>query len=262
MLTDWYLGTIGFSYKEWVGPFYPAGTSPREYLAYYSKAFNALELDTTFHSIPPIASVETWNNTVPAGFKFCPKTPRVITHEMGLQGASGMMAEFLDILMPLKQKLGPILIQLPPSFKQSGYQVLHEFLKSLPSTYRYAVELRHPSWYNSQTAELLHSLQVCWVTIDYPEIPSRIIPTTDFLFFRWIGVNGLHHGHSFERVDMTSQLKWWLQAIEAVKPPIPVVYGFFNNDYAGYAAGSCQRFMLLAGISEPDKDLPYQERLF
>ncbi len=262
MLTNWYLGTIGFSYKEWVGPFYPAGTRPSDFLPYYSRIFNALELDTTFHSIPSKASVETWTNAVPVEFKFCPKTPRVITHEMGLLGAAGMMAEFLDCLLPLKQKLGPILIQLPPSFQQPSFPVLRDFLGSLPNTYRYAVELRHPSWYNPQTAEMLHDLQVCWVTIDFPEIPRRIIPTTDFLFFRWIGVNGLYHGHSYERVDKTSQLKWWLQAIEAVQPPVPDVYGFFNNDYAGYAAGSCQRFMLLAGLNEPGQDLPYQERLF
>jgi uncharacterized protein YecE (DUF72 family) len=262
MLTNWYLGTIGFCYKEWVGPFYPAGTGPSDFLPYYSRNFNALELDTTFHSIPTKASVEIWNNVVPANFKFCPKTPRVITHEMGLQGATGMMAEFLDRLQPLKQKLGPILIQLPPSFRQPACPVLRDFLGSLPKTYRYAVELRHSSWYTSQTAEMLQDMQVCWVTIDFPEIPRRIISTTNFLFFRWIGVNGLYHGHSYERVDKTSQLKWWLQSIEALQPPVPDVFGFFNNDYAGYAAGTCQRFMLLAGIKEPGQDLPYQERLF
>ncbi|PWB50886.1 MAG: hypothetical protein C3F13_15370 [Anaerolineales bacterium] len=262
MMKHWYLGTIGFSYKEWVGPFYPAGTTARDYLPYYSKIFNALELDTTFHSIPPRASVEGWNNTVPLDFKFCPKTPRSVTHELRLKGAEGIMAEFLDALSPIKQKLGPILIQLPPSFRQENYPILQNFLEALPHTYRYAVEFRHASWYNDKTTELLRRHQVGWVAVDFPKIPRKIIPTTDFMFLRWIGVNGMYQGHSYERIDTTGQLHWWLQAMQEFYPQIPVVYGFFNNDYAGYAAGTCQRFMLLAGLIDPSQDLPYQERLF
>ena len=262
MTHHWYLGTIGFSYKEWVGPFYPVGTKPRDYLAYYSKKFNALELDTTFHSIPPSSTVESWNNMVPPDFIFCPKSPHSVTHEMRLQGSEGVMAEFLEALQPIKQKIGPVLIQLPPSFHQTSYPILHEFLDGLPRTYRYAVEFRHPSWYNDKTARLLSGYNICWVMIDFPDVPRKIITTTDFLFIRWIGVNGLYQGHSFERVDRSGDLSWWLRSIEEILHTIPKVYGFFNNDYAGFAAETCQRFMLLAGLADAENDAPYQERLF
>jgi uncharacterized protein YecE (DUF72 family) len=139
-MSFWRIGTIGFSYKDWVGAFYPAGTTQREYLPYYSKVFNSVELDTTFHAIPRITMVQSWFAATPTEFKFSLKTPRTITHELGLKGAQGLMLEFLDALHPLQGKIGPILIQLPPNYTQDNYSVLNEFLESLPRNHRYAIE--------------------------------------------------------------------------------------------------------------------------
>src|SRR5665647_641106 len=141
-MSRWFLGTIGFSYKDWVGGFYPPGASQREYLPYYTKFFNSVELDTTFHSAPRIDTVQSWHAATPPEFKFSLKTPRVITHEMGLKGVQGLMSEFLE---------------------------------ALPASHRYAVEFRHPSWYNDRTAKLLSQSQVCWVSIDFPHLPKNII---------------------------------------------------------------------------------------
>jgi uncharacterized protein YecE (DUF72 family) len=261
-MNHWYLGTIGFSYKEWLGGFYPPGLSQRDYLLYYSKIFNAVELDTSFHSIPRKAAVLSWNSSTPPDFKICLKTPRVITHEMRLVNTESLMAEFIEAIQPLQEKNGPIIIQLPPNFRYEKYSLLAEFLATLPAGNRYAVEFRHASWYNEKTAQLLMDHQVCWVTIDFPNIPRKIIPTTDFLYFRWIGINGMYHHHSYERADKTDQLKYWLGLLQEVKPAVPIIFGFFNNDYTGFAAGTCKRFKLLAGISDEDHNVPYQERLF
>jgi uncharacterized protein YecE (DUF72 family) len=261
-MNNWYLGTIGFSYKEWVGPFYPAGMSQREYLPYYSKFFHSVEVDTTFHSSPRLETVESWYATSPPEFKFTLKTPRTITHDLGLKNVQGLMNEFTDILFPLKEKLGPILIQLPPSFTQENLKLLGDFLDTLTPSYRYAVEFRHPSWYNEKTTQLLSERQICWVSIDFPNVPKKIIPTTDFLFIRWIGINNLYHYHSFERVDKNDQLKSWLKAILVFQSEIPTMYGYFNNDYTGFAAGTCKRFILLAGLNDWEEDIPFQERLF
>jgi uncharacterized protein YecE (DUF72 family) len=261
-MSYWRLGTIGFSYKDWVGPFYPAGISPREYLSYYSKLFNSVELDTTFHSIPRSTTIESWFTSTPSEFKFCLKTPHTITHELGLKGSQGLMLEFLDSLVPLRGKTGPILIQLPPSYTQDNYFVLQEFLETLPQIHRYAIEFRHPSWYNEKTTQLLSKNHICWVTIDYPNLPRLINLTTDFLYIRWIGINGMYHQHSYEREDKTYQLRLWLHAILPLSEQIPVMYGFFNNDYAGFAAGTCKRFMHLAGFKEDEQNTPFQERLF
>ena len=261
-MSIWYLGTIGYSYKDWVGAFYPAGASQREYMPYYSKYFNSVEIDTTFHSLPRLSAVETWYAFTPPEFKFTLKTPRTITHDLGLRGVQGLMNEFIDALYPLKEKVGPLLIQLPPSFTQANLNLLSEFIDSLPQTHRYAVEFRHASWYNDRTAQLLSQHQICWVSIDFPDVPKRIIPTTDFLYLRWIGVNNMYHYHSYERVDKNEQLSWWLNAINEFKTKIPTVYGYFNNDYTGFAAGSCKRFMQLAGLTDDGEHLPFQERLF
>jgi uncharacterized protein YecE (DUF72 family) len=257
-----YLGTIGFSYKDWLGEFYPIGTTQREYLPYYCKVFNSVELDTTFHSIPQQAKVQSWYTTSPLEFKFCIKTPRIITHELKLKGAQGLVIEFIESLSPLRGKLGPILIQLPPSYTQENYSVLDEFLEILPRSHRYAIEFRHSSWYNVKTTQLLNRHQVCWVTLDYPNLPKQIILTTDFLYFRWIGINGMYHHHTHEQVDKTPQLRSWVQAIDPFLEKVPMIYGFFNNDYAGFAAGTCKRFMLLAGLTTDEQNIPYQERLF
>jgi uncharacterized protein YecE (DUF72 family) len=258
----WHLGTIGFSYKEWVGPFYPAGTTQREYLPYYSKVFNSVELDTTFHSLPRSTIVQSWFGSTPSEFIFSLKTPHTITHDLGLKGAQGLMSEFLEMLQPLHEKTGPILIQLPPSYTQENYSILSEFLESLPQSYRYAIEFRHPSWYNEKTTHLLSQHHVCWVTIDYPNLPRQINLTTDFLYIRWIGINGMYQHHSYERVEKKSQLMWWLQVILPYHDQISKVYGFFNNDYTGFAAGTCNRFMLLGGLKNKEKDAPFQESLF
>jgi uncharacterized protein YecE (DUF72 family) len=261
-MSSWRLGTIGFSYKDWVGGFYPVGTTQREYLSYYSKVFNSVELDTTFHALPRKEIVQSWFAATPSEFRFCLKTPRTITHELGLRGAQGFMTEFLDALHPLQEKAGPILIQLPPSYTQERYFILQEFLESLPQTHRYAIEFRHSSWYNDKTTQLLSQYHVCWVSIDYPNLPRQINLTTDFHYLRWIGVNGMYHLHSYEREDKTSQLRLWLRAILPYKDQMPEIFGFFNNDYAGFAAGSCKRFMLLAGLLDDEQDTPFQERLF
>lgn len=261
-MNNWYLGTIGFSYKDWVGSFYPTGSSQRNYLPYYCKYFNSVELDTTFYSIPQSATVESWFNVSPAGFRFSIKTPRRITHELGLKSAQALMIEFIDSLHPLGEKLGPILIQLPPKYSMENYSVLGEFIESLPHTHKFAIEFRHASWYNQKTIQLLAQNQVCWVTTDIPLLSKEIISTSSFLYIRWIGINGMYRHHNHERVDKTDELQWWLDAIRSISTQIPSIYGYFNNDYTGFVAGSCKRFYLFAGLRDEEKDMPYQSRFF
>src|SRR4030067_1022322 len=257
-MKHWYLGTIGFSYKDWVGPFYPAGTTQRGYLPYYSKVFNAVELDTTFHSIPQQSTVQSWFTSTPEEFRICLKTPRRITHELGLKGTQRLMLEFIDSLQPLGEKQGPILIQLPPKFSQVYYSVLNEFLESLPKTHQFAIEFRHASWYNQKTTQLLNQHQVSWVANDFPNLPKEINLTANFVYIRWIGVNSLYQHHTHERVDRSIELRLWVEQIYHVSELVRNVYGFFNNDYAGFAVGTGKRFKLIAGLTDQEDNLPYQ----
>src|SRR3989304_2476887 len=113
MVVDYFLGTMGFSYEDWKGVLYPSGVFARDYLAYYGRIFNAVEMDTTFYGIPRPAVVQGWSAVVPADFCFTVKTPQLITHELGLVNAGQFMKEFIHVIRILGDKLGVILIQLP-----------------------------------------------------------------------------------------------------------------------------------------------------
>jgi len=261
MLT-WYLGTIGFGYKDWKGAFYPPEIKPGDYLSYYSRSFNTVELDTTFYGIPKAERIQQWAGSVPDGFQFCAKTPRVITHDMGLQGVRGMMDEFLTVMQLLGNHLGVILLQFPPSFTLKAADKLAYFLEELPKGIRYAVELRHRSWYCDQTEGLLKNRNIAWASLEYPKIPMKIYPTADFLYIRWIGQHGSYDRHTHEREDKTSQLVWWNAQIDAVGDRIHQVYGYFNNDYAGFAAGTCNKFKRILGLPVEPVKVEKQPKLF
>jgi uncharacterized protein YecE (DUF72 family) len=264
-MEQWYLGTMGFSYKDWKDVFYPAGTRASDYLAYYSRIFNAVEMDTTLYGVPRASTVEGWAAVTPDEFKFCAKTPRLITHEYGLTKAAGPMQEFIGAMRLLGSKLGAILIQLPPSFDISNHLTLAAFLEELEtftSGVRVAIEFRHASWFTSPTAELLRRHGVAWAATEFPRLPRQVNQTASFLYVRWIGRHGSYDHHDHERVDKTTELRAWLAEIQAHADPASPVFGFFNNDYAGFAAGTCNRFKEIAGLPVAPFRPPEQGRLF
>ena len=114
-MVEYYIGTMGFSYSEWIGSFYPTGVRRKDFMSYYAKYFNAVEIDSTFYGIPKAQSVIRWNDNSPDDFKICLKVPRAITHEAGLVNISREMTRFLESVALLGEKLGVIVIQFPPS---------------------------------------------------------------------------------------------------------------------------------------------------
>ena len=261
-MTNWHLGTVGFSYKDWDGVFYPTGIASRSYLAHYSKIFNAVELDSTFYGTPPANRVRQWATIVPSDFKFCVKTPRQITHELQLSDANGPMRAFVDTMSLLGDKLGAILIQLPPSFTAAQFDTVAQFLTNLPPGPQYAIEFRHQSWFIGETTTLLKSHSVGWTSIDYLDLPKQIALTANFLYIRWLGRHGQFERKDQEQVDVIPQLDWWWAYIQPQLNRIPTIYGFFNNDYSGHSPGTCNRFKDLVGLPATYPQLPQQGRLF
>ena len=267
---------MGFAYEPWRRVFYPNNASSRHYLAHYSQVFNAVELDTTFYGTPRESTVRQWAAQTPPDFQFCPKTPRDVTHERGLslaEGAGDAMAAFLDVMRVFGSRLGPVLIQLPPSFDSRQFRTLAAFLTELPSDLRYAVELRHPSWYVSSQigsvpedwTNLEHffaQFRVAWVTLDYLTLPRQVTPTTDFLYIRWIGQHGRFVQRGSAEIDVSSKLAWWWEQLRPYVQQIPSIYGFFNDDYAGYAPATCNRFKVIAGMAVVEPEIPQQGTLF
>src|SRR5688572_21310101 len=176
---DWRLGTMGFSYGDWARPFYPPGTKPGDYLAHYARHFNAVELDTTFHAVPPADRFHRWAEVTPDGFRFAVKTPRTVTHDVPPDRGVAPMLEFLDAARALGEKLGVVLIQYPPHFEADQFQRLATFLAALPREVRFAVELRNRTWGAQRTLDLLREHRCCLVAAEYLSRPGRIHLTSD-----------------------------------------------------------------------------------
>src|SRR5687767_14774231 len=136
-MPNWRIGTMGFSYADWAGAFYPEGMKPAEYLAFYARHFDAVELDTTFHATPPAERVRRWTAVTPDDFRFAVKAPRAVTHDTPLARALPRMLQFLDAVRQFGQKLSVVLLQFPPTFSIENVNPLSGFLAGLPPDLRF-----------------------------------------------------------------------------------------------------------------------------
>jgi len=157
-----YVGTSGYSYKEWKGPFYPEDLPDKQMLHFYGERFRSVEINNTFYRMPKPAMLEGWANEVPADFKFVLKAPQQITHIKRLKDVEDPVSYFLRVADVLNERLGPLLFQLPPHLQKDAPR-LREFLKILPPHRRVAVEFRHASWFDDETLTLLreHQAALC-----------------------------------------------------------------------------------------------------
>jgi uncharacterized protein YecE (DUF72 family) len=257
---EWRLGTMGFSYADWVGPFYPDKAKPADFLGHYAKCFDTVELDTTFYATPEPDRVRKWAGAVPHGFQFAVKAPKSVVQDLPLDRAAQPMAEFVNAVRAFEAKLGPVLIQFAPAFGSREMARLATFLRALPKDVRFAVEFRNSSWDSDETDALLRETNVCWAATHYVVAPMRMRVTTDFLYVRWIGQHDRFEKHVHEEIDVTPHLEWWKKQLEGVK--VKTVWGFFNNDYAGYSVGTCNRFKKMMRLPLVEKAPEAQPRLF
>lgn len=266
---NWYIGTIGFSYADWKGVFYPQGLSPRNYLSYYSRVFKGVEIDSSFYGVPRKEVIVRWNESSPQDFRFCIKAPYSITHQSDALAALRTLEDFFEALAHFGGKLGAVLFQFPPSFHADEIQNLERFLRFLPRDFRVALEFRHPSWYqygpNEQeplVASLLRGYAVCWVSGEHPRVPAKVHPTSDFLYLRWIGKHGTFQSHHYERIDRRANMDKWKSLILKNAQTVREVFGFFSNDYAGCAAQSALKMLEVLGLAKEPLFPLKQERLF
>ncbi len=239
-----YLGTQGWSYPSWVGSFYPAGAAPGAWLPAYAAQFNTVELDTTFYAVPRPGTIAGWRERTPDTFRFAAKFPRSITHEKGLVDCAGEINAFLDAMTGLGEKLGPLLLQMPPSFSAAGMDVLTACLRSLPSGFRYALEVRHRTWLDGETlSRLLGLLQrqgVALCLVQHAWMPRLDEITAPFTYIRWLGRREDIPDTDFSRVRINrdAQLDAWADQIARYLRAGVTVYGYFNNHYQGHSPAS------------------------
>jgi len=254
--TNIFLGTCGWSYKEWEGNFYQK-KSIESKLRAYSRVFKTAEIDSTFYRNPSKGTVMGWLKYSPSDFVFSAKLPQTITHEKILGLKKDVKADleiFLDLMRPLQLggKLACLLIQLPPKYSYNPKN-LEAFFQMLDPTFRYAVEFRNLTWLlpSTETFPLLKQYGVAYTIVDEPLLPPEVHLTADFAYFRW---HGRGEDIWFDYRYSEEELQPWIAKIEETAKNAKKVYGYFNNHYHGYAPENCLHMLEKLGLlSETQK---------
>ncbi|MGQ9687812.1 MAG: DUF72 domain-containing protein [Desulfobaccales bacterium] len=225
-----HIGTSGWHYDHWRGPFYPEGLPPKEFLTFYQRYFHTVEINNSFYRLPSAKALATWRDSVPPGFVFAVKGSRFITHMKKLREPQRSLAPFVERLQVLGDRLGPILFQLPPRWGFNGER-LRAFLAALPPEYRYALEFRDPSWLQAKAYRLLEEYRAACCIYEFAGFRSPRQVTADFVYIRLHGPGGAYQGCYDRRT-----LAGWAEAISAWTAQGLPVFCYFDNDEAGFAA--------------------------
>lgn len=248
-----HIGTQGWNYDAWVGPFYPVGTRAVDFLGIYARAFHTVEVDSTFYAIPPVNTVRGWAERTPRGFTFALKIPQEITHERRLRDAAAPAGQFFDRARELGDKLGPLLLQMGPDFGPEELPSLVRFLPLLPPDLRIAVEFRHRGWLSDGVLALLRDHNVALALSDGRWMQRKALlallarPTAPFHYLRWMGPNRDIVDYSRIQVDRSRELEAWALALATVPDAVTRVYGYVNNHFAGHSPESARQLQRLLG---------------
>ena len=233
MAAQFRIGTSGWSYKHWIERFYPKSLKPVQWLQFYAKHFDTVEINSTFYHLPKETAVKNWHDGTPQNFLFALKMSRFITHRKKLRNVEEPLENFSARIALLREKIGPILVQLPPTMLFDA-ELAESFFRlvttRLPS-YRFAVEPRHPSWFSGVALMVYQKYRIALCMADsgehFPELQQL---TSDFVYLRFHGRDGLYNSdYSREQLlPFAQNIRTWLQ--DGLD-----VYAYFNNDIEGFA---------------------------
>ncbi|PZA13014.1 DUF72 domain-containing protein [Rhodopseudomonas palustris] len=234
------IGTSGWHYQSWRGPFFPDGFPIKHQLQYYASQLTTTELNGVFYRTPTPAAVQSWHDQTGKDFVFAWKASKFITHWKRLSGNSAnSLALMEDRLALLKRKAGPILFQLPPQF-QADIQRLGDFLQMLSPQRRYVFEFRHSSWYTPQVLRLLRDANAALCFSDHHDAPAPWRRTADFVYIRGHGPGGRYKGHY-----PIATLQHWAARAKAWKRAGADVYVYFDNDQKSAAPADALRLQAM-----------------
>jgi len=224
-----HIGTSGWSYNHWKGSFYPEKTSGNRMLPFYANHFSTVEINATFYRLPSIKTLEKWYRAVPEDFVFSVKASQYITHRKKLNVPKESIKKFFDHIPSLKNKLGPILFQLPPNWHKNILR-LADFNAALPDNYRYVFEFRDPDWFADDIVDLLNenNIAFCIYDLEGNEIPLHI--TANFAYVRLHGPGPKYQGNYSKEL-----LEKWADRFQEWMEEDLEIYCYFNNDYGGHA---------------------------
>jgi uncharacterized protein YecE (DUF72 family) len=245
------LGTQGWNYDAWVGPFYPSGTRPADFLSVYARAFDTVEVDSTFYAVPPVKTIRGWRDRTPEHFTFALKMPQEITHERRLRDAGDVAELFYDRARELGPKLGPVLIQLGPDFGPVELPALAKLLPTLPRDIQFSIEFRQRGWITDGVLALLAEHGVAVTLTDGRWIPRKHMlalanrVTTGFVYLRLMGANRDIVDYSRIQIDRTPELEQWAGVLWGLAHRQVFVYGYINNHFAGHSPQSARELQRL-----------------
>jgi uncharacterized protein YecE (DUF72 family) len=230
------IGTSGWSYASWRGPFFPKSVPAKDHLEFYAGEFSTTELNGVFYRTPTLRAVRAWRKQTPNDFVFAWKASRFITHWKQLGPSSRSSLALMETrLRVLGPKAGPILFQLP-SRSVANKAKLASFLKLLKSSRRYAFEFRHPSWFETPILDLLRDYDIALCISDHRDAPTPWEVTASYVYVRGHGPGGAYKGHYSVRT-----LRKWARSIAKWKRGRRDVYVYFDNDQKAAAPADAQR---------------------
>jgi uncharacterized protein YecE (DUF72 family) len=250
-----YIGCSGWSYSSWKGPFYPSNLEGSDWLRFYSQVFDYVEIDSSFYRIPNQFMVKNWDKKTPENFRFTAKFPKVITHDKHLVDIDKEVEVFLKNIEPLHEKTLALLIQLPPSMEiMPGLEGLRQLVPLLDNKFRYAVEVRHQSWFQDLAYNFFADNKICMVWSQLVGIRTPPIVTTDFLYVRFIGDRSIDE-KDFGKIqkDRVSEMRKWARRVKRVQEEnkqLSLAIVASNNHYAGFGPGTANMFRKMVGLSE------------
>jgi uncharacterized protein YecE (DUF72 family) len=231
-----WIGTSGWSYDHWQGIVYPPSTPVSKRLEYYVRRFDTVEANNTFYHWPRDITFTHWNERLPAGFVFTLKASRVLTHILKLTRPEKSIERMRPGLTALGDKLGVLLIQLPPSLGIDLPRLEH-LLELLPKEWKTAIEFRHATWHVEPTFELLERYRVAYCVMSGANLPCILRATAPFVYVRLHGPDPNHlYGGSYSDDDM----RWWADRLREWEASGHDVYAYFNNDWEGNAVRNAE----------------------
>ena len=253
-----YVGTCGYAYKDWIGPFYPGKIRSNEMLPYYARCFPAVEIDSSYYGVPSAATIERMDRNTPPEFRFCFKVPSTVTHPPeAVKRVHPDARLFVESVGLLKEggKLGCALLQFPNGFRNTP--AAHEYLRLAVEALAplpLVAEFRNREWQNPATIELLAGLGVGWCNVDMPRFETLMQPSSDvtsstgYLRFHgrnaaqwWSGTNVTRYDYEYS----AEELEPWTNRVAEIEDAAETTFAFFNNHARGSAARNAELFIEL-----------------
>ncbi len=237
-----HVGTSGWQYDHWRGPFYPDDLPKSRWLEHYAGRLASVEINRTFYSLPDRAVLEGWAASVPGDFVFAVKASRYLSHMKKLKDPSGPVARLIETARGLGAKLGPVLVQLPPRWRADPAR-LDAFLDVVPDDIRVAVETRDPSWFSDRVYRVLTDHDAAFCIWELAGVSSPREVTADLVYIRL-------HGPTEERYQGrydTQALAGWAGAISTWRRQGRDVCCYFDNDEAGHAVTNAMELAEMVG---------------